>query len=234
MDNQKNNRRRMKRFILLSLSIAMITGGFWFTTTTAYTFLKGYMLFKSGEAAVSAEVEEEPEVEEKSQVEEKPEPAEEESPAVDEGESGPLYPERPEIGDLIGELYIPKLEATLPIYHGTDEDELEKGVGHFAGSVLPGENDNAVLAGHRDTVFRELGSVGVNDILIVTTAAGEFEYKVKNVRIVDEDDRTVIVPKPRATLTVSTCYPFTFVGSAPERYVLVAELRGGGRERGRK
>ncbi|WP_419466056.1 class D sortase [Alteribacter salitolerans] len=215
----------MKRFILLSLSIAMITGGFWFTTTTSYTFLKGYMLFKSGEvAAVVGPLEEEPEEEEK------PEPAEESAPG-EEPESGPLYPERPEIGDLIGELYIPKLEATLPIYHGTDEDELEKGVGHFAGSVLPGENDNAVLAGHRDTVFRELGSVGVNDILIVTTAAGEFEYKIRNVRIVDEDDRTVIVPKPRATLTVSTCYPFTFVGSAPERYVLVAELRGGGRER---
>jgi sortase A len=135
-----------------------------------------------------------------------------------------LYPKRPKIGDEIGELYIPKLDAILPIYHGTSEDELEKGVGHFADSVLPGENDNSVLSGHRDTVFRKLGEVGVGDSLIVTTSAGEFEYKVSKVRIVDKDDRTVIVPKPKATLTVSTCYPFQYIGSAPKRYILVAYL----------
>ncbi|MTH54813.1 class D sortase [Bacillus mangrovi] len=135
-----------------------------------------------------------------------------------------LYKERPEEGEMMGELTIPKLSAALPIYHGTDEDELERGVGHFAQSVLPGEKDNSVLSGHRDTVFRELGKVGVDDLLIVKTSAGRFTYKVRKVRIVEEDDRTVIVPKPRATLTVSTCYPFNFIGSAPERYVLVANL----------
>lgn len=135
-----------------------------------------------------------------------------------------LYSERPEIGDEIGELYIPKLNATIPIYEGTSDDELEKGVGHFADSVLPGEKDNSVLSGHRDTVFRKLGEVGAGDLLIVRTSAGEFEYKVSKVRIVDKDDRTVIVPKPRATLTVSTCYPFEYIGSAPERYILVAYL----------
>lgn len=89
---------------------------------------------------------------------------------------------------------------------------------------MPGEADNSVLSGHRDTVFRRLGEVGKGDELIVTTSAGEFTYKIYKVRIVDKDDRTVIVPKPRATLTVSTCYPFHFIGSAPERYVLVAYL----------
>ncbi|WP_203553121.1 class D sortase [Bacillus sp. B15-48] len=135
-----------------------------------------------------------------------------------------LYPIRPEIGEEIGELYIPKLDAHLPIFHGTDEDELEKGVGHFAGSVLPGERDNSVLSGHRDTVFRKLGEVGEGDLLIVRTSAGEFTYKVYQVRIVDADDRSVIVPKPRATLTVTTCYPFNFIGDAPDRYILVANL----------
>jgi sortase A len=135
-----------------------------------------------------------------------------------------LYPIRPDLGEEIGELYIPKLKASLPIYHGTDEDELVKGVGHYADSVLPGENDNSVLAGHRDTVFRELGEVGEGDILVVRTSVGEFEYKVNKVRIVDEDDRTVIVPKPKATLTVSTCYPFDYIGPAPKRYILVAYL----------
>ena len=106
----------------------------------------------------------------------------------------------------------------------TNEDELERGVGHYANSVLPGEKDNSVLSGHRDTVFRRLGEVGVGDLLIVKTTAGEFTYKVRQVRIVDADDRTVIVPKPRATLTVTTCYPFDYIGDAPERYILVGTL----------
>ncbi|WP_408005296.1 class D sortase [Pseudalkalibacillus berkeleyi] len=138
--------------------------------------------------------------------------------------SKPLYTSRPEKGENIGTLFIPKLNEKLPIIHGTDEDELSKGVGHFAGSVLPGEEDNAVLSGHRDTVFRRLGEVKEGDELIVTTSAGTFTYKIRKVRIVDADDRTVIVPKPRATLTVTTCYPFTFIGASPERYVLVADM----------
>ncbi|TCN26867.1 class D sortase [Mesobacillus foraminis] len=135
-----------------------------------------------------------------------------------------LYSERPEKGEEFGTLSIPKISASLPIFHGADEEELEKGVGHFAGSVLPGEDDNSVLSGHRDTVFRQLGQVGKGDLLIVSTPAGEFTYKVKKVRIVDADNRTVIVPRPRATLTVTTCYPFNYIGDAPERYVLVADL----------
>jgi sortase A len=136
----------------------------------------------------------------------------------------PIYPIRPKQGENIGNLFIPKLDAKLPIFHGTNEEELEKGVGHFSGSVLPGENDNSVLSGHRDTVFRRLGDVGKGDLLIVETSAGKFTYKVRQVRIVDKDDRTVIVPKPRATLTVSTCYPFHFIGAAPQRYILIANL----------
>ncbi|WP_332698810.1 class D sortase [Halalkalibacter lacteus] len=221
MRKARNKKRRMKPFILLSLCCVMIVGGLLFSSTNAFKFLKGYLLFKTAqittEVVVSTDVPFEDE-EAKTDEQEEVESAEEKPPSN--------YPLHPEIGDLMGELYIPKLDATLPIYHGTNEDELEKGVGHFAGSVLPGENDNAVLSGHRDTVFRQLGDVGENDLLIVTTAAGEFTYKVKRVRIVDEDDRTVIVPKPKATLTVSTCYPFNFVGAAPERYVLVAELKG--------
>jgi sortase A len=135
-----------------------------------------------------------------------------------------LYSTPPKTGSKMGELYIPKLEVTLPIYEGTDEDELEKGVGHFAESVLPGEDDNCVLSGHRDTVFRKLGDIGEGDLLIVKTSIGEAEYKVKKIRIVEKDDKTVIVPKPQATLTVSTCYPFNYIGPAPNRYILVAYL----------
>lgn len=88
-----------------------------------------------------------------------------------------LYETKPEEGEKIGHLYIPKLDETLPIIHGTDEEELSKGVGHFADSVLPGEEDNSVLSGHRDTVFRRLGEVTVGDELIVTTSAGPSPIK---------------------------------------------------------
>ncbi|MBM7703896.1 class D sortase [Metabacillus iocasae] len=198
---------RKKRLILLAFAVGTMVLGLWFSTTNVYKFAKGYFIFKLNEPTQEVV---------------KKEPAVQPDKAAEEKEE--LYPIRPEIGEEMGELYIPKLEATLPIFHGTNEEELEKGVGHFAGSVLPGENDNSVLSGHRDTVFRKLGDVGVGDELIVRTSAGEFQYKVHKVRIVDSDDRTVIVPKPRATLTVSTCYPFTFIGSAPERYILVAHL----------
>ncbi|MGM7722967.1 class D sortase [Metabacillus sp. Hm71] len=194
---------RKKQLFLLLFTIVIILFGFWFSINNIYKFTKGYFADKT--YTQSSQVTEPTKKTEKDTEEE-------------------LYSERPKKGEEIGELYIPKLNATLPIYHGTDEDELERGVGHFAESVLPGENDNSVLSGHRDTVFRKLGEVGEGDWLIVRTSAGEFKYKVNKVRIVDDDDRTVIVPKPRATLTVSTCYPFEYIGSAPERYILVAYL----------
>ncbi|RBW67317.1 class D sortase [Bacillus taeanensis] len=135
-----------------------------------------------------------------------------------------LYSDVPEIGEEIGVLTIPKLNRSLSIFQGTDAETLKKGVGHYPRSVLPGERNNSILSGHRDTAFRGLGNIGINDVLIVSTKAGEFLYKVKKVRIVDKDDQTVMVPKPKSTLTITTCYPFHFIGDAEQRYVLVADL----------
>ncbi|MGA5692055.1 class D sortase [Cytobacillus pseudoceanisediminis] len=199
---------RTGRLVLLSLSIGLIVFGLWFSGTNSFKLIKGYMLYKSEHPDTEvAEVSNTPKKD-----------------ITDKINRNDLYPKRPAKGEEFGTLYIPKLDANLPIFHGTDEDELEKGVGHFAGSVLPGEKDNSVLSGHRDTVFRKLGEVGKGDLLTVTTSAGQFTYKVRKVRIVDADDRTIIVPKPRATLTVTTCYPFDFIGDAPERYILIADL----------
>lgn len=206
-------RKAKKHLILRLFAIAVILFGLCFSTTNMYKFVKGYYIYNPN--SPSSPMKKMTQQEQSKEITEL---------VLNEESEQVLYPERPKIGKEIGELYIPKLNATLPIFEGTNEDELEKGIGHFAESVLPGENDNSVLSGHRDTVFRKLGEVGEGDWLIVRTAAGEFKYKVKKVRIVDEDDRTVIVPKPSATLTVSTCYPFDYIGSAPERYILVAYL----------
>ncbi|MFD1706471.1 class D sortase [Siminovitchia sediminis] len=193
----------MKRYIFLTASVVLMGLGSWLAATNGLKFVSGH--------TVSAPLPTE-------------ERSDKEKMAPPVPEKTVVYEERPVEGDMIGQLIIPKLDAVLPIYHGTDEDELEKGVGHYAGSVLPGEKDHTVLSGHRDTVFRRLGEVGKGDILIVTTSKDEFTYKIRKVRIVDADDRTVIVPKPRAALSVTTCYPFTYIGDAPERYILTGDL----------
>jgi sortase A len=135
-----------------------------------------------------------------------------------------LYSDIPEIGQEIGQLTIPRIKKTFPIYQGTDDQTLRKGVGHFPKSALPGEKNNVILSGHRDTVFRGLKDLVEKDQLLVTTEAGEFLYKVHKIRIVDADDQTVMKPKPRDTLTLTTCYPFYFIGDAPQRYVIVGDL----------
>lgn len=135
-----------------------------------------------------------------------------------------LYPIYPLNGDNIGSLTIPDLNLKLPIIQGTGVKELKKGVGHFTQSVLPGEEDNCVLSGHRDTVFTQIGNLKIGDQLIVQTSAGTFIYEVNGTRIVHEDDKTVIVPTDHATLTMTTCYPFNVIGSAMDRYIVSSVL----------
>jgi sortase A len=130
----------------------------------------------------------------------------------------------PKKGDLIGKLIIPAINEEYPIIEGTEEEQLVNGVGHYIQSVLPGRQDNSVLAGHRDGVFRKLGEVKIGDLLIVEMGDETFTYRITEQLIVDEDDRTVIVPHEEAVLTLVTCYPFDYIGSAPERYILQAKL----------
>jgi sortase A len=131
---------------------------------------------------------------------------------------------KPKVGDVIGTLSIPKIKKTINIIEGTGTKELKLGVGHYIGSVLPGVSDNSVLAGHRDSVFRNLGQLKIGDLMTVRTSYGTFVYEVHKIRIVNANDRTVIVPTKDAILTLSTCYPFRFVGNAPKRYVVQAGL----------
>ena len=128
------------------------------------------------------------------------------------------------LGEVIGIITIPKLSETYPIVQGTDDKSLKHGVGHFVNSVMPGAKDNTVLAGHRDTVFSKIGKLKLGDLIIIKTSSGTFNYSVTRTRIVLANDKTVIVPTPTATLTLSTCYPFYYIGSAPDRYIVSAKL----------
>ncbi len=130
----------------------------------------------------------------------------------------------PGVGDEIGVLILPTLDEVLPIVEGVDEEELEKGVGHYKGTAFPSQDGQIVLSGHRDTVFRRLGELQIGDELVVQMPYGEFTYVIEDTDIVDADDRTVINPNiDEELLTVTTCYPFTYVGSAPDRYIIYAK-----------
>jgi sortase A len=135
-----------------------------------------------------------------------------------------FYPVYPTDGGNIGSLTIPALKQKLPIFQGTGVKELREGVGHFAQSVLPGEDDNCVLSGHRETVFRRIGHLKLGNQLIVRTSAGTFTYEVTGKRIVRANDKTVIVPTEHAVLTLTTCYPFNTPGYFPDRYIVSATL----------
>ena len=128
----------------------------------------------------------------------------------------------PDLNDVIGTLEIPKLKATLPIIEGTDEEMLKKGVGHYRSSAFPLDDEQILLSGHRDTVFRNFGKLAVGDRFIVNLPYGTFEYEIKSTDIVDKDDTTVIRSMGTEVLVVTTCYPFRYVGNAPERYILYA------------
>lgn len=128
-----------------------------------------------------------------------------------------------ETGEVIGILEIPRLKAELPIIEGTDEEELEKGVGHYATTMLPGQSDQILLSGHRDTVFRRLGELEIGDVFHVIMPYGEYTYEISHTQIVDADDTTIIKSTaPIETLVVSTCYPFSYIGNAPDRYIITA------------
>ena len=131
---------------------------------------------------------------------------------------------KPKTGEFIGSLKIARLNETIPIYEGTQAAELKIGAGHYEKSVLPGVSDNSVISGHRDSVFSKFGALKLGDSLTVTTSYGKFIYKIKSFRIVKANDRTVIVSTKDARLTLSTCYPFYFIGSAPKRFIVTALL----------
>ncbi|HBO5951997.1 MULTISPECIES: class D sortase [Bacillus amyloliquefaciens group] len=126
-------------------------------------------------------------------------------------------------GETVGILSIPKIDAELPIVEGTAAEDLSKGVGHYKGSSYPNENGQIVLSGHRDTVFRRTGELKHGDTLKLSLSYGEFEYKITDTKIVDENDTSVITLQHKEEeLILTTCYPFSYIGDAPERYIIYA------------
>jgi sortase A len=141
--------------------------------------------------------------------------------------SDALAPVPPIDAGLIGRLEIPRLRMSVVVMEGDDDPTLARAVGHVPGTALPWDPGNTVLAGHRDTFFRPLRNLRDGDEIRVTTTRGTFDYRVISTEIVEPDDVSVLAPTASRSLTLVTCYPFVYVGQAPQRFIIHASPRAG-------
>ena len=122
----------------------------------------------------------------------------------------------------VGILRIAKIKVEVPILEGTDRLSLNRGVGHIAGTANPGEDGNVAIAGHRDGFFRGLKDVSLGDAVEVASLHETETYIVDRIIVVDPSDVSILQPRMRSSLTLITCYPFHYIGSAPKRYIVQA------------
>lgn len=128
------------------------------------------------------------------------------------------------LGEAFAKLVIPRLHTELYVMEGDGAAQLRRGPGHVAGTVMPGGEGNCVIAGHRDTHFRVLKDIRKGDEIVLQTKAGEYTYLVKATQVVSPTNTASLRPTRDAELHLITCYPFYYLGSAPKRFVVQAQL----------
>lgn len=132
-----------------------------------------------------------------------------------------------ETGRLVGRLSIPRLHLSSIVREGDDETTLSLALGHIPGTAFPGQSGNVGIAGHRDTLFRALRGIQKDDTIRFETLSGTETYQVDSTSIVKPDDVGVLASRGKPALTLVTCYPFYYVGSAPDRFIVSAHQVGG-------
>jgi sortase A len=140
-----------------------------------------------------------------------------ESSAASVPGSGPMVALQP--GDPFGRISIPRIGLSAMVAEGDDEDTLRHAVGHIPGTAAPWGAGNVALAGHRDTFFRGLSRVRLDDVIELETLRGTFKYRVERITVVGPQD-VEVVRSPEWDLTLVTCFPFHYVGPAPQRYIV--------------
>jgi len=123
-------------------------------------------------------------------------------------------------------LRVPRIDLEVPVLEGTDELVLNRGVGHIDGTPRPGEQGNVGIAGHRDGFFRGLKDVTAGDVIEVETLSQRLRYKIQSLTIVSPQSVDVLEPTAEPALTLVTCYPFYYAGSAPQRFIVRATFDG--------
>lgn len=126
-------------------------------------------------------------------------------------------------GQTIGLVEIPRLRFSAAVAEGDDDGTLKKAIGHLPDTPFPWSLGNSVLAGHRDTHFRALRELRIGDELRMRTSHGEFKYRVADKLIVNPEDVSVLAKSPARRLTLVTCYPFSYTGRAPQRFIVIAD-----------
>jgi sortase A len=124
--------------------------------------------------------------------------------------------------DALGVMSMPTIDLTVPIFEGTEELVLNRGIGRIEGTAALDSHGNIGLAGHRDGFFRGLKDIAIDDPIDVTTLTGTRTYRVSELLIVEPEDVYVLAPTAEPAVTLVTCYPFYFVGHAPQRFIVRA------------
>ncbi len=125
-------------------------------------------------------------------------------------------------GSPLSRMAIPRLDFSVMVSEGIQPHTLARAAGHIPGTAFPDEPGNVGIAGHRDTFFRKLSEIRRDDLITLTTPVGSYRYSVEWTRVVAPDDVAVLNPSRSAVLTLVTCYPFTYVGAAPKRFIVRA------------
>jgi sortase A len=125
-------------------------------------------------------------------------------------------------GESMGWIEIPRLGISAVVAHGVEKGTLSRAVGHIPGTSLPSEGGNVGLAAHRDTFFRALQDVKISDSIRLVMPHSTYVYRVQGTSIVRPEEVGVLEDTPLPTLTLVTCYPFDYLGSAPYRYIVRA------------
>jgi sortase A len=137
-------------------------------------------------------------------------------------ESAPR-PQTLPVGEPIGTLELTRVGLSGVVVEGDSDAVLDRAIGHLPDTPLPWQDGNSAFAAHRDTIFRPLKDVRLGDVLRLKTPHGDFDYRVSETLIVKPDEVWVLDPTPVTTLTLISCWPFNYIGHAPERFVVRAE-----------
>jgi sortase A len=130
----------------------------------------------------------------------------------------------PVTGAWVARLDAPSVRLSATVLEGSDDETLARGAGHIEDTAFPGQGGNIGIAGHRDTTFRAVRDLRPGDSLELTTSSHTYRYLITTTFVVEPEDVYVLDPGPQPMLTLVTCYPFTFIGHAPHRYIIQAVL----------
>lgn len=125
---------------------------------------------------------------------------------------------------VLGRIEIPRIGVSAMVREGVDVGTLAVAVGHVPGTARPGERGNMALAGHRDSFFRALRNIRAGDAIRIHTTERVYDYRVASTEVVGPGETRVLDPSVETVLTLVTCYPFSFLGHAPDRFVVRARL----------